>query len=487
MSSALISPGSRSLQAAVTCTGTGTGIVPKLLASIVSILCAVALAWPLIGYGYLGIFTRYVFDDFCAGRNLAMRGFWGSQIWTYFNHSGRFSSYFIRIGLALVGGSHETGFIPGALLIIWLAAAIWAFLQYGEPVDRRRYWLSALVLAELLIFAMLRTGPDPGQSFYWQAGNITYTLPIILATFYLGLLPYYAKAQERSLRSAVLLVSGFVMLIGAGTSETNAVFQCAGILMAIVACHLNFVPAIRRVLPVLYSGFAGSAIATIIVVIAPGNAVREAGIRTSSPVLAKSTILLKTFVASTKYVVEFLHTRPLAALAMFLIPFVLSGFQQLHSGPRFGWRPTIYITAAGWIFAFFLIFSAILPGMYAFSAMPPERALFIDHWVLLLALLLTGFAFGQFIRSWCTKSQILSFVAAICTVALIFPWATKSARDNFAAIGNLRKYAAAWDNQDAHLRSMRSKGELQVSLPWNTSTASNGNVDQVGWISDDPT
>jgi len=277
------------------------------------------------------------------------------------------------------------------------------------------------------------------------------------------------------------------MLIGAGTSETNAVFQCAGILMAIVACHLNLVPAVRRVLPVLYSGFAGSAVATVIVVIAPGNAVREAGIRTSSPVLAKTVILLKTFAASTKYIVDFLHTRPLAALAIFVVPLVLSGFQQLKAGPRFGWRSTICATVGGWIFAFFLIFSAILPGMYAFSAMPPERALFVDHWVLLFTLLLTGFAFGRLTSSWYTEHRVLSLLAAVCSVALIFPWATKAVRDNFAATSNLRKYAAEWDNQDAQIRSMKSKGELQVSLPWNASVASNGNVDQVGWISDDPT
>src|SRR5208282_6653663 len=131
--------------------------------------------------------------------------------------------------------------------------------------------------------------------------------------------------------------------------------------------------------------------------------------------------------------------------------------------------------------------TAILPGMYAFSSMPPDRALFVDHWVLLLTLMLSGFAFGWLTRDWYAESWVLGLLAAACAIALTLPWGARSARDEFAALRDLRRYATEWDNEDAQLRRMRSNGELQVSLPWNASVASNGNVDQIGWISDDPT
>jgi hypothetical protein len=452
------------------------------------IVCAVSLACPLIGYGYLGTFTRYVADDFCAGRNLAIRGFWGSQIWTYQNHSGRFFSYFARIGASLIGRDHETSFVPAILLVCWLAATTWALFQLTTLLKWRSRMLPCLLFAELIIFAMLRTGPDPGQSFYWQAGSFTYTVPIILITAFLGLVPYFLTAQERG-RSAVpsVILAGILALCAAGCSETNALFQCAGLAMAIVFCKWGPIPRSQRVLPILYSGLAGSLLATIVVVVAPGNAVREAGVRTYTPALPKTALLLKTIAASAGYLVDFLHTRPLAALGLFVLSWAVAKSQQSQTGTRAGWRSTIYVIIGGWTFAFFLIFIAILPGMYAFSSMPPDRALFVDHWILLLTLIFSGLVFGWFTRRWYLESWVFGLLAAACVVALIVPWAARSARDNLAAIRDLRRYAAEWDNEDSRFRKMRSNGELQVLLPWNASVASNGVVDQIGWISDDPT
>jgi Family of unknown function (DUF6056) len=460
----------------------------QFLSTLSLTACTVALACPLIGYGYLGAFTRYVADDFCAGRNLAIRGFWGSQIWTYQNHSGRFFSYFARIGASLIGRNHETRFVPAIFLVCWLAATTWAVFQLTTLLKWRLRLLPCLLFAELIIFTMLRTGPDPGQSFYWQAGSFTYTVPIILITAFLGLVPYFVTAQQNG-RSAVpsVIFAGVLALCAAGCSETNAVFQCAGLAIAVAFCKWGPVPRAQRILPILYSGLAGSLLGSIVVVAAPGNAVREAGVRIYSPALPKTALLLNTAAASARYVVDFLHTRPLAALGLFVVSFALTYSQKLQSATRADWRSAIYVISGGWAFAFFLIFSAILPGMHAFSSMPPDRALFVDHWILLLTLMLSGLVFGSLTRHWYAESWVLGLLAAACAVALIFPWAARSARDNFAAIRDLRSYAAEWDNEDAQLRRMKSNGELQVSLPWNSSVASNGNVDQIGWISDDPT
>ncbi len=458
------------------------------LIPLCTIACTIALAFPLIAYGYLGIFTRYVADDFCAGRNLAIRGFWGSQIWTYQNHSGRFFSYFTRIGAGLIGGDQETRFVPAIFLVCWLAATTWALFELTKLLKWRLRLLPSLLLAEILIFAMLRTAPDPGQSFYWQAGTFTYTAPIILITAFLGLVPHFLTAEDNG-RSTTLSVvlAGTLGLCAAGCSETNAVFQCAGLALAVVFCKWAPVVRARRILPILYSGLLGSILGFIVVAAAPGNAVREAGIRAYTPALTKTTLLQKTLAASAGYIFDFLRVRPLAALTLFAVPLALTRSEQLQSAGRTCWRSAIFVIAGAWILAFFLIFSGILPGMHAFSSMPPDRALFVDHWIMLLTLMLSGVVLGWLASPWYADSWVLRLLAAGCAVALIFPWSAKSARDNFAATRDLRMYAVEWDNEDAKLRRMKSNGELQVTLPWNASVASNGNIDQIGWISDDPT
>ncbi|HLV87871.1 MAG TPA: DUF6056 family protein [Candidatus Sulfotelmatobacter sp.] len=445
-------------------------------------------AAPLIGYAYLGLFTRYVADDFCAGRNLATRGFWGSQIWTYQTHSGRFFSYFTRISAAFIGRDQETHLVPVIFLICWLLATTWAFFQLTTLLKWRLRLLPSSLFAELIVFAMLRTGPDPGQSFYWQAGSFTYTVPIILITVSLGLLPHFLIAQESGGKHVTsLILPGTLALCAAGCSETNAIFQCAGFAIAIVLCRWTSIQRARRILPVLYSGFAASLLGFLIVAAAPGNAVREAGIRAYTAPLSKTALLVKTIAASTKFIFDFLHARPLAALGVFVISLALANTQQPQADTRPGWRFALSIVAGGWVVTFLLIFSAILPGMYAFSSLPPDRALFVDHWVLLLALMLTGSVFGWLVRNWYAEADLAGWLATACAVALILPWAAKSAHENFAAIPELRRYAADWDSEDAQLRKMKSAGELEISLPWNASVASNGNIDQIGWISDDPT
>jgi len=316
----------------------------QLLSTLSMIACAVALACPLIGYGYLGTFTRYVADDFCAGRNLAIRGFWGSQIWSYQTHSGRFFSYFARIGAALIGRDHETGFVPSILLASWLAATTWALFQLTALLKWRLRLLPCLLFAELIIFAMLRTAPDTGQSFYWQAGSFTYTVPIILITAFLGLVPHFLTVQESG-RSAVpsVILAGLLAFCAAGCSETNALFQCAGLAAAVVFCKWGPVQRALRILPILYAGFAGSLVASLVVTAAPGNAVREAGVRTYSPALPKTTLLLKTAAASTRYIVDFLHIRPLAALALFVVAWALTRSLQSVNHLHNYWRMDIRI------------------------------------------------------------------------------------------------------------------------------------------------
>src|SRR5271163_1466998 len=99
-----------------TVSGRNSRLPPRNLMTLITIVCAVALAVPLVGYGYLGGFTRYVADDFCSARNLPLKGFWGSLVWTYLNHSGRFVSFLARISVHLIGRQRIVPFLGGAVL-----------------------------------------------------------------------------------------------------------------------------------------------------------------------------------------------------------------------------------------------------------------------------------------------------------------------------------------------------------------------------------
>jgi hypothetical protein len=69
---------------------------------------------------------------------------------------------------------------------------------------------------------------------------------------------------------------------------------------------------------------------------------------------------------------------------------------------------------------------------------------------------------------------------------LVLPWTVRSTRTTVEAATVLRRYALEWDHEDALLRQAKALGNSDVILPWRTAVASGGNVDEVPWLSTDP-
>jgi hypothetical protein len=472
--------------------GTNVRSSSQVLTTLTAIICGLALAVPLFGYGYLGKFTRHVADDYCAGRNLAQRGFWGSQVWTYRNHSGRIFSYFVRIAAEFLGQQKIVPFLAAILLICWLVVTTWAFWQVAELLGWRHALLNSVVLSELLLFAMLRTGPDPGQSFFWEAGALTYTLPIILVTLYLGLFLYYLRQQPQGARRMVILsLAGTISFCAAATSETNAAVQCIGLLAAIIICKWTPVltGTMKRSLPVLYFGFWGSLVSSIVVIVAPGNAVREAGVRKVSQPLPLVAVVTKSFLGSAIFIVDFLRHRPAAALALLALPAVVAWLEKSSPGLEMPWRTVVSVWLLACAFSFVLILGSIIPGVFALSDVPPERAEFIAHWILLATLLCTGVALGSVTKRWrgVAPGLLARLAVSFFVLALVLPWVLKSARSIAVSARESRLFAADWDTEDAQIRLLKGTGESNIVVPWNDRIARGGNATNVPWLSSDPT
>lgn len=449
----------------------------RQLRSFTSIACAVALLLALSGQAYLGFFTRYVADDYCLARTVTRRGFWGSQIWTYYNHSGRFFSYLARESAEVIGHQYETRFLAAILLICWVAATTWAVMQFARFLGWRTGFVWSLVLSELIVFATLRTAPDPGQAFYWQAGAFTYTVPLILLTLYIGLIPAFLSRKESSV---AVLAAGALLTIGAaGCSETNAALQCSGIGMALLFCSWSSSTRRRRraVLPILCAGLLGSALGTIIVVAAPGNAMREAPIRASVPALSVAQVVAKSLHGSVALILKMIRHRPMAALALVVIPIILTWFCDAGEAVVVRGLDVVRACALGCLFAFALILITFAPAVYAFSTLPPGRAELAAQWILLIALASGGIAVGAATCSWYLRqNRFLRTAPAFLVLLLVLPWTAWSLRHTALARSQLRRYAAEWDAQDAQIRRTKALGRLDLIVPWSPRLAVGGNV-----------
>ena len=99
-----------------------------------------------------------------------------------------------------------------------------------------------------MVTATLATTPQLWQSLYWQTGAITYLLPVVLGTAYLGALWRLRGAWLCGRRTWTWVLASVVLVVVAvGCSETALAAVDAGLAFAIVASFGWYREADRRV------------------------------------------------------------------------------------------------------------------------------------------------------------------------------------------------------------------------------------------------
>ncbi len=189
--------------------------------------------------------ARWIADDFCFAVSGIRDGFWRSQALVYQNASGRYTVAFLYAVVTRFGAWTARWLAIGALGL-WIAAA-WRCLRRAEA----RRSTESFAIAIGFVAAIVNAAPDAYQPLIWTGGLLTYGLPVIGATVMAALIE----------GPAVILFA--LAIVFGGCSEVAAVAQIAfGTALAVV------LPPFRRALVAIA---AGSAIALVVVSIAPGN------------------------------------------------------------------------------------------------------------------------------------------------------------------------------------------------------------------------
>jgi len=425
-------------------------------------------------HAFVGTYSRYLADDFCTAGDVARLGFWGAQSNLYQTWSGRFSFSFV-VALTHLAGPGLTPFLPATALALWLVA--FTFLMHQVIISRvgTGPWIIPLMLALVFIAAILSTSPNIYQSLYWQTGMLTYLLPLILFTAYLGFLIRMAR-EEVGARGWILanvlgILGSFFM---GGYSETFVSVQSAALLAGwVISFMIRPAPGVRRLRRLLALGFLGSLIALILVATAPGNAVRQ-GLLPQRPALSLLIeATLRDWYIFTARTVKW-HFLPILLLSASA---ALTGFwlgsregkgNKHTRHPRFELGGFLGIP----VLTFLLMCASIAPYEYAISSFPDARVLITTMDILLSGILGWSFLLG----SWTASVQISSSpwikhialgVALICT-GLFFVYTRQAVLAAVEEQETMREYATAWDERDRNLRLAAENGLAVVyaaSLP----------------------
>jgi hypothetical protein len=422
---------------------------------------ALLLSAPLLAHAYVGLFTRYMADDYCTAAALRLSGLLGMQRHFYVEWSGRFS-FTLTVGLVETLGTAVVPYLPAALLASWLAALTWA----AEGFGLRRP--AAFLLAELIVFATLDDNKGGVyEALYWQTGSLTYALPLVILVMLAGHAARLGRRGGGRVGAWRLALFGAAAFYAGGLSETSVVMQTAALCLALAAClRRRRREAARAVARLLGAALLGSLLALAVVALAPGNQVRRAGLpapRGLPSAASSSAGAALAFVFSEHNIPGTAHVRLAALLLPLLIAFHTTrtrGGDEEGGGGGPGASPLWAIPAG----AFVVVVACFVPSFHVMSSEPPPRALVVPQFVLACALAAWGYALGGALRrAYAPRAHVKVLSAALAAALLAAPaWA---ASKTLRRAGKARALAAVWDRQDAETRAAVARGERRLSVP----------------------
>jgi len=427
---------------------------------------------PLGVHAYLGWFSRYIADDFCTLGTLRKLGFFGSQVNWYENWSGRFTFTFI-VNLTQLVGPKLTPILPALALALWLLAASFLILRWQRWLQMSCSIILAFALSGLVIFATLEGSPNVYQSLYWQTGMLTYTLPLILLTAYLGWLLLFADGvPDKNRHSWEIPASGAAAFVFGGFSETYVSVQTALLIALFILSTIMLRGKKRRqVNAFLGAGIVGSLLAMLVIVIAPGNLIRRSLMPPSpDPIELIKKSLFDVYIFS---VISFRRQPYIVALSIILPALV--GFltyqgssrnKPLRMGDWARWLcplVVIPVLTAG------LILASIMPSEYAISSYPDDRVLIMPAYFLFLGMTLWGLSLGSRLRSlfvikreWILSAASLAFGLSVCAL-LVFGFVSARTLTDQAPIAS--QYAQAWEKRDRTLKDIAEDQNEPIAVP----------------------
>jgi hypothetical protein len=433
----------------------------------------------LATYAYIGRFSRYIADDFCTAHVALSRGLIDSVVWWYTSWAGQFTNWTLKgvVGLAGVG---MPALLPALIVLLWTGTAIWSAYQIALALRLEHPRLAAILLGTLTIYTILDGVPSLIQSLYWLGASIPYTLPLAAATFYVGFIIRCLRqpAPARLSWRAWLITAGVLFLAG-GLSEVYVIFQIGVLLLAALAVWRFVSPdRQRRVLSLLIVGIISSALALGIIVLAPGNAVRQAAFPRQAT-LPQSIGQILTI--TTMYPVTAIGIfAPRALLVAVLLPaLIVPYFRLAHVSAALmpqRTRKVLLISAVG---AWLVLAVCLAAPIYATGSDPAARVYIMPQTTLAVAAVFWGCVIGFSLRP--KAHETLSPLMLMVMAALLLIGPGLGAWKAGAEGAQLSVFAAEWDSRDQTIRAALIQGSREVTVPpFSADMADLANLEVIG-------
>jgi hypothetical protein len=437
-------------------------LLPGSLALFIPSVIALSL------HGYLGSFSRFMGDDFCAAYIADRFGILRAVWYWYLNWNGGYTVSILGELLPLIK-PRGMAYVISILLAIWFTITcivIGLFLPRGAKTGEK-VWAS-LSLGGAVLFVILLLSPNVPQSFYWWAGMRPYTMPLIGITFYALLYQWYRRGSPEKREVYIWVgISFLAALFNGGLSETFTPVQIVFFATLTGWIFIRNKAGFRdRDFLFPFAGLIGSIVALVIMISAPGNAIRRSQL---PPAPDLFTVLRIAFSGYSAFLLDIFSTKEK------IIGLIGLALGAVWIGMQFKSEEKTNLLAAATLFlgGFIFAFGCFPPGAYGLAEPPPGRTHIIPDFMLVVGFLTSGVITGNWLGNQLDTSYRnivnLGFIVLItgCMGYASFMNSTAlySSRQEYAA------YAQNWDEAEKILLQASQTDVDTVYIPALTNWA----------------
>ena len=441
---------------------------------------------PLLAHSYLGIYIRFLSDDFCFSADAKSMGIIKYVINNYKEWSGRFSEGFFE---TFMSQFESTIFYDSFFLIFFWIIVLTMIIRIVIPRNQLNWAYAPLLIALTILFTTIDLLPDyhirrtinevshtwdkyPAvlDSIYWITGRHSLVPPLILATLIAGLITYFSRGKYHLKDQPYFLVMGCIIaFVSGGFGETFVVLQTTSLIILLFLLFFFGSPELKkRLIPFILLITLFSILAMIIIVLAPGNKIRSSYfVQTTDPI----EIILIAY-TSMKTFLDSMFKWPGNILTIIQLLTITAYFgliaQNQNDVNKWSNRMFFWVTALLPIMALVLLFSSFFPSAYGLSKAPPARAMISPIYFTVCIIAIFGYCLGILISNkivkWSLDSRFINFFLS-CTFIV---FALNSLRDTINILANeqqLKIFSTAFDNREKLIIEAKNKGENIVYVP----------------------
>lgn len=431
------------------------------------VTCLIAMLIAIGMYAYLGIFSRYLADDYCE----AVRVNNASPVDAVFDRyvegatraSNRYSNL-LFVGISEMLGNNSMQVTIVSMILLWVAGLSWCVHEIRRYMKIDWFLPLDIFWGTTFGFFSFLQAPNLFQSVFWRSSMMTHFAPLVFGSFLFAFLVRQLRrlriSSSSPLNNFIVFFAAFII---AGFSEPPAATMVTVLALLMPMIWLcEKAPVKQKQFALVAWTFTGALLGIMLMFFSPAGANIAEKRNLDFVVIAG-----KSFFYSYLFIIDSLKIAPLPTFLSVLMPLLLVWlYKQAEPSPLS--RIKIYFILFG-VFAipllmWLLIAAGFSPSVYG-QNFPVERMRFLARTIMIAAFMLEGALFGFLLKDMRFKyNQIFGqwiVVILFAVLAVVYPLRAALNVYKFD-VPKFRANAESWDTRDAQIRLAVQQGATDL-------------------------